>query len=148
MCSMTSVTKMEIYSLKVMATKSWQLSHGSIKSLGSKHGKVMANEKYIKLANGTIINFKGDRVDDIISSPFSETYIHEEHGPLPFSSSVPFDEMMRDEWEWFDRKVRASGTSSAIALGQQLGKNNCIYCRCRIFDSDRFCPACGGPIYD
>src|SRR3990167_4996952 len=58
--------------------------------------------------------------------------------PLPSGSArVPFD-------DWF----MATGTSSDIAMNRQLGKNNCIYCRCRIFDSDRFCPACGGPIYD
>ena len=58
--------------------------------------------------------------------------------PLPSGTAcVPFD-------DWYI----ATGTSSAIALGQPSGKNNCIYCRCRIFDSDRFCPACGGPIYE
>ena len=58
--------------------------------------------------------------------------------PLPSGSArVPFD-------DWF----MATGISSDIAMNRQLRKNNCIYCRCRIFDSDRFCPACGGPIYD
>jgi len=56
--------------------------------------------------------------------------------PLSGSSLVPFN-------DWFG----ASGTSSA-AQNTLLGKNNCIYCRCRLFETDRFCPACGGPIYE
>ena len=57
--------------------------------------------------------------------------------PLPSGSAcVPFN-------DWFG----ASGTSS-VAAYPQLGKNNCHYCRCRLFETDRFCPACGAPIYD
>src|SRR3990167_2206432 len=74
----------------------------------------------------------GKFLDGMIVDTTDEIY-----GFLPSGSvCVPFN-------DWFG----ASGTSS-VAAYPQLGKNNCHYCRCRLFETDRFCPACGGPIYE
>ena len=44
---------------------------------------------------------------------------------------------------------RSTGTASAHPHFETRNESgNCVYCHCRIFPTDRWCPSCGGPIYD